>query len=130
MRDPNSPDLRDYDLLCAANSWQQKHGYPPTIRDLVKCTGWSSTSLVQHHLRHLRTLGCVAFEDGAGRTLRVLRLLTEKPAPPAPKPLTKQQRLDEALALLRDLTEQRELFENGEGGVASVWFEHAEALLR
>ena len=60
--------------------WWENHEYGPTIRDLVKVTGMSSTSVVNHHLMKLLRDGYVVREDGKARTLRPVGIRIKTPS--------------------------------------------------
>ena len=51
----------------------QKHGYPPTVREIAKMTGYKSTSSVQGHLVRMFELGILETDEkpGASRAIRV-----------------------------------------------------------
>ena len=60
--------------LKAVKGFISKNGYSPTVREVMAATATSSTSVVAHRLRRLRTLGYIAYEDGKSRTIRVLEV--------------------------------------------------------
>ncbi len=51
----------------------QKHGYPPTVREIAKMTGYKSASSVQGHLVRMFELGILETDEkpGASRAIRV-----------------------------------------------------------
>lgn len=51
----------------------QKHGYPPTVREIAKMTGYKSTSSVQGHLVRMFELGILETDEklGTSRAIRV-----------------------------------------------------------
>lgn len=51
----------------------QKHGYPPTVREIAKMTGYKSASSVQGHLVRMFELGILETDEkpGTSRTIRV-----------------------------------------------------------
>ena len=59
----------------------EANGYPPTFREIARSVGLKSTSTVDHHLRRLRELGVLQYEDGR---FRALQLLGEEEAEPRP----------------------------------------------
>ena len=59
----------------------EENGYPPTFREIARSVGLKSTSTVDHHLRRLRELGVLQYEDGR---FRALQLLGEEEAEPRP----------------------------------------------
>jgi len=58
-------------LLNAIAAFYRKHGYGPSFRDLQDLCGMSTTSLVAYHLRKLRKLLYITFDDGRARTIRL-----------------------------------------------------------
>ena len=50
----------------------EANGYPPTFREIAHSVGLKSTSTVDHHLRRLRELGVLQYEDGRFRALQLL----------------------------------------------------------
>ena len=64
---------RDFNrqLSAAIRTATADKGYPPTIRELAKLVG-ASPSCVAQHLDVMRACGAVDWEDGKGRTLRLL----------------------------------------------------------
>ena len=51
-------------------------GYGPTLQEIAKDCGMSSTSVVSYHLQQLRHEGRVSWQKGRTRTLRVAREVT------------------------------------------------------
>ena len=51
----------------------EKNGYAPTVREIGKAVGLSSTATVHTYLKQLEELKYIKKEDQKGRTLRVLR---------------------------------------------------------
>lgn len=45
----------------------QKHGYPPTVREIAKMTGYKSVSSVQGHLVKMFELGILETDKKTGR---------------------------------------------------------------
>jgi SOS-response transcriptional repressor LexA len=58
-------------LLAAIEQYWARHGYGPSIRDLVAMTGWSSTSVVDYHLRELHGHGLIDWDRRVARSIRV-----------------------------------------------------------
>ena len=46
-------------------------GYSPSIRELCELYGLNSPATMLYHLRNLRDLGVIDFQDGKTRTIRV-----------------------------------------------------------
>lgn len=49
-----------------------QHGYPPTIREIGKAVGISSTSVVNYHLNKLKEQGLLERDDQVSRGLKIL----------------------------------------------------------
>ena len=62
-------------------------GYPPSVREIGKAVGLSSTATVHGYLAKLREKGYIKKEDQKGRTLRVLKGGLADNEKPSPKPL-------------------------------------------
>jgi SOS-response transcriptional repressor LexA len=65
---------RQNEVLMAIVQYIEKHQYPPTIKEIGEMLNISSTSTVFAHLEKLRQAGCVTWEFGKSRTLKILRL--------------------------------------------------------
>ena len=64
----------------------EANGYPPTFREIAHSVGLKSTSTVDHHLRRLRELGVLQYEDGRFRALQLLGEEGSEPRPRAGSP--------------------------------------------
>ena len=62
-------------------------GYPPSVREIGKAIGLSSTATVHGYLAKLTKKGYIKKEDQKGRTLRVLKGGLADNEKPSPKPL-------------------------------------------
>mgnify|MGYP001563269159 CR=1 FL=1 len=51
--------------------WAEYH-YSPSTRDIQGVPGCASTSSVTYHLRKLREMGFISFDDGIARSIVVL----------------------------------------------------------
>jgi repressor LexA len=58
--------------LNAIRGYIDAHGIPPSIRDVCKVMGLSSTSSVQIHFTNLQRLGAIEFRRHVPRSVRVL----------------------------------------------------------
>ncbi len=58
-------------LLIEIDKFSNKHGYPPTIRELGRLAGVSSSSTVYSHLKKMAEFGMISFEPGKPRTLTI-----------------------------------------------------------
>ncbi|WP_041784238.1 transcriptional repressor LexA [Micromonospora sp. L5] len=58
---PSSPRLspRQQRILEVIREWVERHGYPPTVREIGAAVGLGSPSSVTHHLKVLQRLGLV-----------------------------------------------------------------------
>lgn len=61
------------DILKAIEQFVEEHGYAPTVRDIARMVGASSTSHVHYYLRRLRESGRVDWVDGKSRTLHLVK---------------------------------------------------------
>ena len=68
-------------VLDAIREFQQRNGFPPTVRELPSILGLHSTATVHAHLGALQRKGVLTWIPGSPRTLRVLQ---DKPKGPAP----------------------------------------------
>ena len=64
-----------------------ENGYPPSVREIGKAVGLSSTATVHGYLAKLTKKGYIKKEDQKGRTLRVLKGGLADNGKPSPKPL-------------------------------------------
>lgn len=59
-------------ILDFLNKYVQKHGYPPSIREIGAATGISSTSAVSYNLRHLEEMGYISRDREISRGLKLV----------------------------------------------------------
>ena len=59
-------------ILNAIQEYTDKHGMPPVVREIAEMTDLND-GYVSHHLRQLRLLGYVDWQDNTQRTCVVLR---------------------------------------------------------
>ena len=76
-----TPDELDLKILQAINRWIKTFGIPPTVREIQKAVGASSTSVVDYHLRRLEKLGYISRDSAQGgqRKARNIRLKKQLP---------------------------------------------------
>src|SRR5215510_10582675 len=85
---PRSPGLgrgltpRQHRILRFIHDWVQERGYSPSMREIGRAVGLTSTSRVEHQLSALESKCRLRREAGCPRTIEV-RL---PGAPPAPAP--------------------------------------------
>src|SRR5437667_8722612 len=58
---PDPPGLspRQQHILAVIREWVERHGYPPTVREIGAAVGLGSPSSVAHHLKALERRGLV-----------------------------------------------------------------------
>jgi repressor LexA len=76
--------------------YADKHGYPPTVREIGEAVGLASPSTVHAHLANLERAGYLRRDPTKPRALEVVgrgRRPAAAPAPPAPAPVPEPHRL-------------------------------------
>ena len=92
---PGGPDLdptltaRQRKIVRFIGGWIQEHGYSPSMREIGRAVGLTSTSSVEHQLAALQAKGYLRRAAGCPRTVEV-RLPGQPPVPPAPGPAAAQ----------------------------------------
>ena len=85
------PDLdptltsRQRKIVRFISAWVHEHGYSPSMREIGRAVGLTSTSSVEHQLAALQAKGYLRRAAGCPRTVEV-RLPGQPPVPPAPGP--------------------------------------------
>jgi len=84
--DPQYPGLtrRQRDIVCFCRDHYQRHGYPPTLREIGAAVGLKSTSSVDYQVRELQRKGYLSRDLGRPRTTRPRTPTREAAAPQAP----------------------------------------------
>ena len=88
---PGGPDLdptltaRQRKIIRFIGGWIHEHGYSPSMREIGRAVGLTSTSSVEHQLATLQAKGYLRRAAGCPRTVEV-RLPGQPPAPQAPRP--------------------------------------------
>lgn len=72
-RDANGLNKRERSILKAIQEGIIDNRYPPSVRELCKKVGLSSTATVQGYLNTLEERGYISKENQKGRTLRLLK---------------------------------------------------------
>src|SRR5574344_2613950 len=72
-RDSNGLNKRERSILKCIQDGIVNNGYPPSVREICKKVGLSSTATVQGYLNTLEEKGYIKKENQKGRTLRLLR---------------------------------------------------------
>ena len=65
--------VRQKQILRYITKQIQSNGYAPSVREIGKAVGLSSTATVHSHLQKLEKLGYIKKENQKGRTLRILK---------------------------------------------------------
>lgn len=69
---PRQYAMTDADFMGFLRDYHTRHGYMPSVRDIIRSTSYTTTSGVARRLHALRDAGLLTFEDGKARTI-VLR---------------------------------------------------------
>ena len=64
---------REKDILMFIEAQVKKEGYPPSVREIGKAVGLSSTATVHTYIAKLKEKGYLSKEDQKGRTLKLLK---------------------------------------------------------
>ena len=86
-KDPNELNKREKAILKYIEKSIKENGYPPSVREIGKAVGLSSTATVHTYITGLQKKGYIKKEDQKGRTLRVLKGGLADNEKPSPKPL-------------------------------------------
>ena len=79
-KDPNELGKREKAILKYIEKEVKDNGYPPSVREIGKAVGLSSTATVHGYLEKLEEKGYIKKESQKGRTLRLLK--TDEPYEP------------------------------------------------
>ena len=77
-RDPNILNKREKDILKYIQKNVENKGYPPSVREIGKAVGLSSTATVHSYLAKLAEKGYIKKENQKGRTLKLLKGVDNK----------------------------------------------------
>ena len=72
-KDPNELNKREKAILKFIEGQVNKNGYPPSVREIGKAVGLSSTATVHAYLAKLQEKGYIKKENQKGRTLKLLK---------------------------------------------------------
>ena len=72
MVDINNLTTRQQEIFEYVKTYAREHGYPPTVRDIGKAIGLTSSSTVHAHLANLEKLGVLKRDPTKPRALEVL----------------------------------------------------------
>src|SRR3954451_16104689 len=78
---------RQREIFDFIKGYSASHGYPPTVRDIGKAIGLTSSSTVHAHLANLEKLGLVRRDPTKPRALELLGEAARKIARPAGLPV-------------------------------------------
>jgi repressor LexA len=78
---------RQQEIFEFIKHYSSRHGYPPTVRDIGKAIGLTSSSTVHAHLANLEKLGLVRRDPTKPRALELLGEAARKLTGPAGLPL-------------------------------------------
>ena len=78
---------RQQEIFDFIKRYSAKHGYPPTVRDIGKAIGLTSSSTVHAHLANLEKLGALRRDPTKPRAMEILTDRAKKVVAPAGLPL-------------------------------------------
>ena len=78
---------RQQEIFEFIKTYSGKHGYPPTVRDIGKAIGLTSSSTVHTHLANLEKIGLVRRDPSKPRALEVLMDQAKKAVGPSGLPV-------------------------------------------
>lgn len=61
------------EVFLAIESYINKVGYPPTVRELCQMTNKTSTATINYHLKKLKENGYINYIDNKARTIVILK---------------------------------------------------------
>ena len=81
---------RQQEIFDFIRRYSDKHGYPPTVRDIGRAIGLTSSSTVHAHLANLEKIGLLRRDPTKPRAIEVLVDKAKKAVSPAGLPLVGQ----------------------------------------
>jgi repressor LexA len=78
---------RQQEIFEFIKRYSSEHGYPPTVRDIGKAIGLTSSSTVHAHLANLEKLGVLRRDPTKPRALELLGQAAKKVVPTGPRGL-------------------------------------------
>ncbi|MFY1700224.1 transcriptional repressor LexA [Micromonospora sp. WMMA1923] len=124
--DPVSLTARQRQILDVIRGWVQRHGYPPTVREIGAAVGLGSPSSVAHHLKALTHHGLIRRAPRGPRAVDARPLLGQDPpvtseaprgtavpllgAIAAGTPILAEEHVEEVLSLPAELVGRGALF--------------------
>lgn len=73
---PKGLNRRERSVLLAIKQYIMENGYPPTVRELCKLTGYKSTSTVSSTLFELNNKGLIKSKHGQARAIQIVEEVT------------------------------------------------------
>jgi len=61
------------EVLQAIENYIEKNGYSPSVRELCELTERNSPATIHYHLKRLKTLGYIIYNEKQSRTIRIIR---------------------------------------------------------
>src|SRR5215213_5045157 len=87
MVDLNNLTKRQQEIFEYVKTYARDHGYPPTVRDIGRAIGLTSSSTVHAHLANLERLGVLRRDPTKPRAMEVLVDKAKRAIAPAGLPL-------------------------------------------
>jgi repressor LexA len=78
---------RQQEIFDYIKTYSRKHGYPPTVRDIGKAIGLTSSSTVHTHLANLEKIGMIRRDPSKPRALELLVDTAKKAVGPSGLPV-------------------------------------------
>jgi repressor LexA len=78
---------RQQEIFDFIKRYSAKHGYPPTVRDIGKAIGLTSSSTVHAHLSNLEKIGILRHDPSKPRALELLKDTAKKAVAPQGLPV-------------------------------------------
>ena len=79
MANEKRPTAADKIAFYAIKEFIKENGYPPSVRELCRLTGKSSTASIQYRLRSLEQKGYIKTTDRGKRTIRITKEMDDAP---------------------------------------------------
>ncbi|WP_435831570.1 transcriptional repressor LexA [Catellatospora methionotrophica] len=121
-QDPGPLTMRQQQILRVIREWVDRHGYPPTVREIAAKIGVSSPSTVAHHLTAMQQRGVIRRDAERPRAVDARAGLAGTPSPPAPvfvpligtiaagRPLLAEEAIEDVLPLPQEIVGHGTLF--------------------
>lgn len=65
-----TPENKVYNAIC---TYQEKYGYPPTVREIMQITGHKSSSSVHSLIKNLENKGYIKRNHNSPRAIQILK---------------------------------------------------------